>query len=100
METLRIVKKLAKIQSLTASEEHSTAVAFNNSKGIIGCLTDYLESELQHIDRELSNPSTLYKRDGADLYVAFKLSERANLTKLLELLTIKVKVLDATSGEE
>lgn len=100
MKTIKLVKKLVKIQNLTASEERSTAAAFNNSAGVIGCLTDYLGSEIALIDKQLANPKTLYQNAGADRYVAFKLAERATQQKLLDLLTQEVKVLDDDpSGE-
>lgn len=100
METIRLVKRLVKIQNLTPAQERSTAAAFNNSKGVIGCLEDYLNYEIQQIDKKLSNPTELYKMPSADRYVTFKLAERANLQKLLDLLKDKVNVLDNDpSGE-
>ena len=100
MKTIRLVKKLVKIQSLTPSEERSTAAAFNNSKGVIGCLTDYLGSERDAIDKQLANPKALYQNAGSDRYVAFKLAERATLVNLLDLLTKEVKVLDDDQSGE
>ena len=100
MKTIRLVKKLVKIQNLTPSEERSTAAAFNNSKGVIGCLNDYLGSEIAALDKQLSNPSALYKNAGSDRYVAFTLAERSTLIKLLDLLTKEVKVLDDDQSGE
>ena len=98
--TIKLVKKLVKIQSLTPAEERSTAAAFNNSKGVVGCLTDYLGYEIAKLDKQLSNPKALYANAGSDRYVAFRLAERATLDGLLELLTIEAKVLDDDpSGE-
>ncbi len=100
MKTLSIVKKLVNIQNLTPSEERSTAAAFNNSKGVIGCITDYLESEIAKIDKKLANPTALYVNKGSDRYVAFKLAERACQNNLLLLLTNEKEVLDDDpSGE-
>lgn len=100
MKTIRLVKKLVKIQNLTPSEERSTAAAFNNSKGVIGCINDYLGSEIATIDKQLTNPIALYKNAGADRYVAFKLAERAVLLKLTDLLTQERKVLDDDQSGE
>ncbi len=100
MKTIRLVKKLVKIQSLTPKEERSTAAAFNNSKGVIGCLTDYLGSEIALIDKQLANPKALYQNAGSDRYVAFKLAERATQQKLLDLLTQEEKVLDDDQSGE
>lgn len=94
MKTIHLVKKLTRIQNLTPSEERSTAAAFNNSKGVIGCLTDYLGNEIAVLDKQLNNPKTLYENTDADRYVAFRLAERAALMKLLDLLTQEVTVLD------
>ena len=94
METLRIIKKLSKIQSLTLGEERATAAALNNSAAVIGCITDYLNSEIAHIDKQLGNPKSLYDHAGADRYVAFKLAERATNLELLRLLSEKVTIID------
>ena len=100
MKTIRLVKKLVKIQNLTPSQERSTGAAFNNSKSIVGCLTDYLSSEIPRIDKKLNNPEVLYKSAGAERYVAALLGERSTLNNLLELLTQEVTVLDDDpSGE-
>lgn len=98
--TIKLVKKLVRIQNLTPAEERSTAAAFNNSKGVIGCLTDYLGNEIAKLDKQLANPKTLYENAAADLYVAFKLAERATLVGLLDLLTLEVKVLDDDQSGE
>jgi len=87
MLTLKIINNLARIQKLTEQEKRSTAAAFNNSKAVIGCITDYLESEINSVDRTLSDPEELYKESKSDTYVAFKLAERATLVKLINLLT-------------
>jgi len=100
MKTIRLVNKLEKIQNLTPSEKRSTAAAFNNSKSVIGCITDYLESEIKLIDKELQNPKALYQNDNASTYVAFRLAERSRNLKLLHLLTEEIEVLDDDhSGE-
>ena len=100
MKTLRIVKKLVRIQTLTAAEERSTAAAFNNSKAIIGCLTDYLGFEIAKLDKQLNNPSKLYAHAAPDRHVAFILAERSTLVSLLELLTLEAKVLDDDQSGE
>ncbi len=87
MITLKIITTLERIQKLTPEEKRSTAAAFNNSKAVIGCITDYLESEINNVDRTLANPEELYKESKSDTYVAFKLAERATLVKLINLLT-------------
>ena len=46
MKTIKLVGKLGRIQNLTESEKRSTGAAFNNSKAVIGCITDYLGSEI------------------------------------------------------
>lgn len=100
MKTIRLVKKLVKIQNLTPSQERSTGAAFNNSKSIVGCLTDYLSSEITKIDKKLNNTQALYSSASAERGVACLLGERAALNNLLELLTQEVTVLDDDpSGE-
>jgi len=94
VETIKLINRLEKIQNLTYSEKRSTAAALNDSIAVIGCITDYLESEVSQIDKRLRNPKTLYERANSATYVTFKLAERANLLNLLDLLTEKVKVLD------
>lgn len=90
MKSLRIVTRLERIQHLTPKQKRATAVAFNNSKDVIGCITDYLESEISTIDKTLSNPEELYGNGNSDTYVAFKLAERATLVKLIKLLTKEI----------
>ena len=100
METIRLIKRLVSIQNLTSEQERATAAALNNSAAVIGCITDYLESEVSKIDKELRKPKDLYNHAGSEHYVTYKLAERASLLNLLDLLTEKVKVLDATSAGE
>ncbi len=100
MQTIKLVKKLAKIQNLTASEQRSTAAAFNDNPGIVGCFKDYLESEIAKLDKQLANPKALYENAGSDRYVAFRLAERATLVRLLGLLTIEAKVLDDDQSKD
>ena len=87
METIKIVKRLERIQNLTPEQKRATAVAFNNSKAVVGCLTDYLESEINRLDKTLQDPEELYKDSKSDTYVAFLLAERATLVKFIRLLT-------------
>lgn len=87
MKTLHIVEKLVRIQNLTIKQKRATAVAFNNSKDVIGCLTDYLEFNINTLDKKLADPEELYKDSKSDTYVAFLLAERASLVKLIKLLT-------------
>jgi len=87
METLKIITNLVRIQKLTEEEKRSTAAAFNHSKGVVGCITDYLEYEINQLDKSLANPEELYGNGKSDTYVAFKLAERASLVKLINLLT-------------
>jgi len=94
MKTIRLVNKLEQLQNLTPSEKRSTAAAFNNSAAVIGCITDYLDSEIKKADKDLLTPSTLYQKDGSDLYVACLLAERARNLKLLNLLTEEIDILD------
>ena len=100
VETLKIITSLEKIQKLTIEEKRSTAAAFNNAEGVIGCLTDYLEYELHQLDKALANPEKLYKESKSDTYVAFKLAERARITKLLVLLTNKIEILDDDQSKD
>lgn len=100
MKTIRLIQKLEKIQKLTPSEKRSTAAALNNSKAVLGCITDYLGYEMQRIDKELSNPVKIYKEKDAHLYVAFRLAERAQMKKLLLLLTEQPEVLDDDQSED
>ncbi len=100
MKTIRLVKKLTKIQHLTPVEERACGAAFNNSTGIVGCLQDYLSSEIAKVDRKLNSPESLYKSAGSERMVALLLGERATYNNLLELLTTEVTVLDDDpSGE-
>ena len=87
MQALKIITRLERIQKLTTKEKRETAAAFNNSKAVIGCITDYLESEIDAVDKTLADPEELYKESKSDTYVAFKLAERATLVKLIKLLT-------------
>ena len=100
MKTLRIVNKLEKIQNLTTSEKRSTGAAFNNSKAVIGCITDYLGSEIAKIDKELADPTKLYQNERADTYVAFKLAERSRNIKLINLLTEEIEILDGDQPKD
>jgi hypothetical protein len=100
MLTLRIVKKLERLQKLTVAQKRDTAVAFNNSKGVIGCITDYLESEIAIIDKELANPEELYNNKHSDTYVAFLLAERKSLLKLSNLLTEEIDLLDCDQQKD
>ncbi len=87
MKSLLIINRLERIQNLTPKQKRATAAAFNNSKDVVGCLTDYLESEINKVDKTLSDPEELYKESKSDTYVAFKLAERSTLVKLIKLLT-------------
>jgi hypothetical protein len=100
MQTIRLIKKLVRIQDLTAEQERATAAALNNSQAVIGCITDYLESEVNQIDKELRKPKALYDHAGSGQYVTFRLAERASLLNLLDLLTEEVKVLDDDQSGE
>lgn len=100
MKTLRIVSKLEKIQNLTLSEKRSTGAAFNNSKAVIGCITDYLNSELDKLDRALADPKKLYQNERADTYVAYLLAERARNIKLINLLTQEIEILDGDQPKD
>ncbi len=99
MKTLRIITTLERIQKLTPEEKRSTAAAFNNSKAVIGCITDYLESEINSVDRTLSDPEELYSNGKSGTYVAFKLAERATLVKLINLLTKETTLDDDQSKD-
>lgn len=100
MKTIKLVGKLVRIQNLTESEKRSTAAAFNNSKAVIGCITDYLGSEVDKLDKELSDPKKLYENDKADRYVAFRLAERARNIKLINLLTEEIEILDGDQPKD
>jgi len=100
MQAIKLINKLERIQNLTPSEKRSVAAAFNNSTAVIGCITDYLGFTIQLIDKELSNPKTLYQNQNADQYVAFRLAERACMNKLLVLLTEHTEVLDDDQSGE
>ena len=100
LKTVKLITKLARIQNLTESEKRSTAAAFNNSKAVIGCITDYLGSEIAKIDKELANPKKLYENDRANEYVAFRLAERACNIKLINLLTEEIEILDGDQPKD
>lgn len=100
MKTIKLITNLAKIQNLTPSEKRSTAAAFNNSKAVIGCITDYLSSEIAKLDKELASPAKLYQSNNADTYVAFRLAERARNIKLLNLLTEEIELLDGDQPKD
>ncbi len=100
MLTLKIINNLARIQKLTEQEKRSTAAAFNNSRGVIGCITDYLEFEINQLDKTLSNPEELYKESKSDTYVAFLLAERAVLVKTINLLTKEITILDGDQPKD
>ncbi len=99
MKTLHIVDKLVRIQNLTTKQKRATAVAFNNSKDVIGCITDYLEYNINTVDKTLANPEELYKDSKSDTYVAFLLAERATLVKLIKLLTKETTLDDDQSKD-
>jgi len=99
MKTIRLVKKLERIQLLTHSELRSTAAAFNDSTAVVGCIQDYIGSELDILNKELANPEKLFKNSNSDNYVAFKLAERGLYLKLLSLLTEQITIDDDQSGE-
>jgi len=94
MKTIRLVKKLESLQQLTPKDLKSTAEAFNNSDAVIKCIVDYLNHEVDEIDKVLENPKALYQNETSDRYVAFKLADRARTLKLIRLLTEEAKVLD------
>ena len=100
IKTIKLISKLVRIQNLTESEKRSTAAAFNNSKAVIGCITDYLGSEIAKIDKELADPAKLYQNERADQYVAFRLAERARNIKLMYLLTEEIEILDADPAKD
>lgn len=100
MDTLRLIIPLEKIQKLTTAEKRSTAAALNASKNVIGCITDYLEYEVNQLDKTLADPEELYQSKTSDTYVAFKLAERATLIKLLSLLTKEVTILDGDQPKD
>lgn len=100
MKTIRLVNKLEKIQNLTESEKRSTAAAFNNSKAVVGCITDYLGSEIAKIDKELADPTKLYQNNRAEQYIAFRLAERARNIKLINLLTEEIEILDGDQPKD
>lgn len=100
MKAIKLIKKLAHIQHLTEQDKRDTATAFNNSKEVIGCITDYLGSEITKIDKELADPKKLYQTDKADLYVAFRLAERARNIELIYLLTEEIEILDADPAKD
>ncbi len=100
MKTIRLINKLERIQNLTLSEKRSTAAAFNNSSAVIGCITDYLSSEIDKANALLNNPQKLYTESNPELYVASIIVGRANQMKLLQLLTEKVEVLDDDQSKD
>jgi|LGOV01.1.fsa_nt_gb hypothetical protein len=100
MDTLRIVNRLERIQNLTSAQKRATAVAFNNSKDVVGCITDYLESEVNKIDKQLEDPEELYSNNKSDTYVAFLLAERACHVKTLRLLTQETEILDCDQQKD
>ncbi len=100
MKTIKLVGKLVRIQNLTESEKRSTGAAFNNSKAVIGCITDYLGSEVAKLDKELADPKKLYQNERADTYVAYLLAERARNMKLIYLLTEEIEILDADPAKD
>ena len=100
IKTIKLVNKLVRIQNLTEGEKRSTAAAFNNSKAVIGCITDYLGSEIAKLDKELADPVKLYQNERADNYVAFKLAERARNIKLINLLTEEIEILDGDQPKD
>lgn len=100
MKAIKLVKKIERLQNLTASEVREAAVAFNNSEVVIGCIKDYLESEVNLIDKKLRNPKDLYQGAGSEGYVAFRLAERTTLLNLLDLLTIREKVIDDDQSKD
>jgi len=99
LKTLHIINKLERIQKLTPKQKRATAVAFNNSKDVIGCVTDYLEFSISQLDKTLANPEELYKDSKSDTYVAFLLAERATLVKLINLLTKEINIDDDQSKD-
>jgi len=100
MKTVRLVNKLERIQNLTQGEKRATAVAFNNSEAVVGCITDYLSTEIAKADKLLANPEKLYKESNSDTYTAFVLAERACNLKLLNLLTEEIEVLDDDQSKD
>lgn len=92
MKTLKLITKLERIQKLTPKQKRETAVAFNNNKAVVGCITDYLGYEINQLDKTLSDPEVLYKESNSDRYIAFLLAERATLVKLIRLLTEETKL--------
>ena len=100
MMSIRLVSKLERIQKLTTAQKRATAVAFNNSKEVVGCITDYLEFKIHQIEKTLANPEELYKESKSDTYVAFKLAERAALVNLCSLLTEEVNLLDCDQQKD
>ena len=100
MKTIHLVNKLERIQKLTPTQKRATAVAFNNSKDVVGCITDYLEFQINQLDKTLGNPEELYKESKSDTYVAFLLAERASLVKLIKLLTEEINILDCDQQKD
>ena len=100
MKTIKLINKLERIQALTLSEKRSTAAAFNNSKAVIACITDYLASEVAKLDKELASPEKLYQNNKSDTYVAFRLAERARNLKLINLLTEEIDILDDDQSKD
>ena len=100
MKTLRIIHALENIQNLTPKQRRSTAAALNNSKDVIGCVTDYLEFQVNRLDKKIADPEALYKDSKSDTYVAFLLAERASTVKLLCLLTEETEILDDDQSKD
>lgn len=100
MDTIKIINNLVKLQKLTSEETRATAAAFNAAKDVIGSICDYLEHEIHQIDKALANPEKLYEKNNPNTYVAFKLAERARITKLLVLLTDEIEVLDDDQSKD
>lgn len=100
MDSLKIINHLERIQKLTITQKRATAAAFNNSKDVIGCITDYLESEINKLDKTLGNPEELYKESKSDTYVAFLLAERACHVNTIRLLTQKSEILDCDQQKD
>ena len=89
---MKIVRLFKKFRHLTRNEEKQYALALVEGQPALEVVAGYLAMQVDGIDKELNNTSTLYNRTGADLYVAQLLAQRQASYNLLLLLQTKVEL--------
>lgn len=90
---MKVVRLVKKFKHQDNHEERVRAHALVEGEQAIAVIIEYLAMQVDNIEKELNNTSTLYeKKSDPHLYVATLLAKRESSMKLLLLLTEKIEL--------